>query len=135
MNSARRQRLRELIAARNRLDAQIVALGGFSTRPPKAPPRKAADHGTESGYTAHRRQQSGFPKEACAECRRAHAEYNRARAYAKSTDLPTDGDNPPLTRADNGRPCDNKATPGALGTATEGLTEHHHLLTQGGDRL
>lgn len=77
MVNARRQRLRELIAARERLDQQIVALGGLPKPGPRMPPRPPADHGTESGYQAHRRGYNGWEKNACQPCRRAHAEYVR----------------------------------------------------------
>ena len=75
----RRQRLRELIGARDALDKAIVALGGIPHPGPKMPRHPGAQHGTESGYSAHRRQSRGWDKEACHPCRRAHAEYMRKR--------------------------------------------------------
>lgn len=45
---------------------------------------RPAEHGTDSGYYAHRRgSREGFTREPCEECRKAHRAAERAREAAK----------------------------------------------------
>lgn len=71
------QRIAELLKLRDRLDAELVRL--MPTNPAvrrsrKVPPRC----GTESGYQRHR-----YLGETCDDCKRAHADHERAAAIIR----------------------------------------------------
>ena len=79
-----RQRLHELTALRNRIDAEITALRADLEARDKARRRaamKTAECGTDPGYYRHRRT---LNEEACEACKKAHREYEATRVSRRA---------------------------------------------------
>lgn len=71
------QRIARLVALRDRIDAELIALDGWRSSQPRRrrSPRVVPPCGTESGYQRHR-----WYGETCDACRLAHNAHERARA-------------------------------------------------------
>lgn len=77
--SPEQRRYQELVALRRKVDRELARLEKLARKRP-ATRAKVAACGTDAGYSRHRKR----AEDACDACKRAHSDYEKARAYRAS---------------------------------------------------